>query len=154
MAHPVQVETDALLIRLPVGRGFDGLAGLSSAAPFLLSGSLHRWGVRGSLSPCRGSRPPCILSPLSWALLLCPGRGGPVGAQPLPQPHLLPPSSPAPHPGPCGHLREAVCTLRPGALWCGARPSRGEGGSLWAQRGGLEISVKVRREERLPGCME
>lgn len=98
-----------------------------SAAPVLLSGSPGRWGVGGlsfSLCPQRTELGSPALS----------GKGGPIG----PSLSLGPTScsfSPAPPPGPRGHLREAAGALWPGALWCGARPPRGEGGSLWVGGG-------------------
>ena len=113
------------------------------------------------LSRQMGSRGPfCLLaegrghlvSPLSWALLLCPGKRRTHRG--LPRPHQPLPSPPAPLPRPCGHLREAAGALRPGALWRGARPPRGEGGSLWARSRALETLVEVRREGRLPDRME
>lgn len=77
--------SDALFLLADFSMGWHSMRS-TLAAPFLWSGSLGTRGVRGSLPPCRGSRPPRVLSPLSWALLLCPGRGGHVGAQSLPQP--------------------------------------------------------------------
>lgn len=77
---------------------------------------------------------PRVLSALSWAGLPCRGREDPQG----PASPSVPPAaalSPAPPPGPRGHLREAAGAFRPGALWRGARPPRGEGGSLWAGGG-------------------
>lgn len=170
MSHLTQVDEEAPLIQLQwreschlpwlarvlaISVGWQSLkSGLGCPGPVLptpLARLSRQMGSRGPFSLLAEGQGH-LVSLLSWALLLCPGKGRTHRGPPRPHSHCLLP--PAPPPGPRGHLREAAGTLRPGALWRGTRPPRGEGGSLWAQSRALETLVEVRREGRLPDCME